>query len=279
VREVIKLSITLAVVGLVSAALLTGVNNVTAPIIAERQEAEYREALELYFPEVAGFESQRVEDDYFDLIYDSSDRLIGVMATIEQQGYDGTITYNLALDGEGKVVGMLIISHSETPGIGDVITTSEFQEQFIGKSFEDPIVPGEDVDTVSGATISSSAMITSIRRVVNVVAENFLGFEAVTVDITAVPDGTYQGSAPGLAGPILVEVEVSGGQITRIEVLDHDETLTYFIESYPLIPERIIAEQSFDVDTKTGATLSAKGIVEAVQAALSTALEANGGGE
>lgn len=278
-REVIKLSITLAVVGLISAALLTGVNNVTAPIIAERQEAEYREALELYFPEIADFESQRVEDDYFDLIYDGSDRLIGLMATIEQQGYDGTITYNLALDAEGKVVGMLIISHSETPGIGDVITTSEFQEQFIGKSFEDPIVPGEDVDTVSGATISSSAMITSIRRVVNVVAENFLGFEAVTVDLAAIPDGTYQGSAPGLAGPILVEVEVSGGQITRIEVLDHDETPTYFIESYPLIPERIIAEQSLDVDTKTGATLSAKGIVEAVQAALSTALEANGGGE
>ncbi len=278
-REILKLSITLTFVGLVSAALLTGVNNITAPIIADRQEAEYREALELYFPEVANFESQRLEDDYFDLIFDSSDRQIGVMATIEQQGYDGTITYNLALDGEGKVVGMLIISHTETPGIGDVITTAEFQEQFIGKSFEDPLTPGEDVDTVSGATISSTAMVTSIRRVVNVVAENFLGYEAVAVDITAVPDGIYQGSAPGLAGPILVEVEVSGGLIIRIDVLDHDETPTYFIESYPLIPELIIAEQSFDVDTKTGATLSAKGIVEAVQAALAAALEANGGGE
>ncbi len=278
-REVLKLSITLAVVGLVSAALLTGVNNVTAPIIAERQEAEYREALELYFPGFANFESQQIEDDYFDLIFDSSDQLIGVMSTIEQQGYDGTITYNLALDGEGKVVGMLVISHSETPGIGDVITTDEFQEQFIGKSFEDPIVPGEDVDTVSGATISTSAIITSVRRVVNVVAENFLGFEAAVIDITAVPDGIYEGSAPGLAGPIVVEVEVTGGQIVRISVLEHSETPTYYIEAYPLIPERIIAEQSFDVDTKTGATLSAKGIVEAVQAALAAALEANGGGE
>ena len=278
-REILKLSITLAFVGLVSAALLTGVNNVTAPIIAERQEAEYREALELYFPDVDSFESQRLDDDYFDLIFDSSDRLIGVMATIGQQGYDGTILYNLALDAEGKVVGMLIISHSETPGIGDVITTSEFQEQFISKSFEDPLVPGEDVDTVSGATISSAAMVTSVRRVVNVVAENFLGHEAGVVDITAVPDGIYQGSAPGLAGLITVEVEVAGGRIIRIDVLDHDETPTYFIEAYPLIPEKIIAEQSFDVDTKTGATLSAKGIVDAVQAALAAALEANGGGE
>ncbi|MBM4236676.1 MAG: FMN-binding protein [Firmicutes bacterium] len=278
-REILKLSITLTIVGLVSAALLTGVNNITAPIIADRQEAEYREALELYFPEVVSFENQRLEDDYFDLIFDSSDRLIGVMATIEQQGYDGTITYNLALDGEGKVVGMLIISHTETPGIGDVITTADFQEQFIGKSLKDPLLPGEDVDIVTGATISTSAMITSIRRVVSVVAESFLGHETGAVDITAVPDGIYQGSAPGLSGPILVEVEVSGGVVTRIDVLDHDETPTYFIESYPLIPELIIAEQSFDVDTKTGATLSAKGIVEAVQAALAAALEANGGGE
>jgi uncharacterized protein with FMN-binding domain len=45
-----------------------------------------------------------------------------------------------------------------------------------------------------------------------------------------------------------------------------------------LIPERIIAEQSLDIDTQTGATLSAKGIVEAVEAALAAALDANGGG-
>jgi RnfABCDGE-type electron transport complex G subunit len=279
VREILKLSITLAFVGLVSAALLTGVNNVTAPIIAERQEAEYREALELFFPDFERFESRQIEEDFFDLIYDGSDRLIGVMSTIGQQGYDGTIFYNLALDGEGKIVGVLIISHTETPGIGDVINTADFQEQFIGKSFADPLVPGDDVDTVTGATISTAAMITSIHRVVGVVAENFLGYEAAAVDLATVPDGVYQGSAPGLAGPITVEVEVAGGRIIRIDVLDHDETPTYFIESYPLIPELIIAEQSLDVDTKTGATLSAKGIVDAVQAALATALEANGGGE
>ena len=55
------------------------------------------------------------------------------------------------------------------------------------------------------------------------------------------------------------------------------ETPTYFAESYPLIPERIMAEQSLDIDTKTGATMSAEGIVAAVRDALQKALE--GGGE
>jgi len=278
VREVLKLSITLAVVGLISAALLTGVNNITAPIISERQAAEYRQALEQFFPDVADFESQQLGEDSFDLVYDSSDRLIGVMATAEQQGYEGTILYNLALDAGSKIVGLRVVSHSETPGVGDVITTDDFQKQFIGKGYEDPLTAGEDVDTVSGATISSSAMINSIRRVVGAAAENFLGYEALVIEISEVPDGVYQGTAPGLAGPITVEVEVSGGSITRIEVIDHDETPTYFIEAYPLIPEKIIETQQLDVDTQTGATFSAKGIVDAVKAALASALDANGGG-
>lgn len=278
-RDILRLSITLALVGILSASLLTYIHGVTAPIIAERQEAEYRQALELFFPDFDSFESEQQDGDYFDLIYDSSGNLIGIMSTIQQQGYDGYITYNLAVDGEGVILGLLIISHSETPGIGDIITTDSFKEQFIGKSYEDPITAGEDVDIVSGATVSTSAMISSVRRVAGVIAEKYLGQEKDTIDIAAIPDGIYQGSAPGLAGPLTVEVEVAGGVIVSIEVLEHSETPTYFIESYPLIPERIIAEQQLDVDTETGATLSAGSIVDAVRAALSGALEEEGGGE
>ncbi|HED24077.1 MAG TPA: FMN-binding protein, partial [Firmicutes bacterium] len=206
-RNILRLSLTLAVVGIVSAALLTGMHNLTAPIIAERQEAEYRETLECCFPEFDTFETVFLEEDKFDLLYDENGDLVGVMATAVQQGYDGDITYNLAFDEEGKIVTIIIISHSETPGVGDVITNDAFQGQFIGKGYEDPLTAGEDVDTVSGATISTSAMIGSIRRVTGVVAENFLGVESEEIDIALVPDGVYSGSAPGAAGPIKVEVE------------------------------------------------------------------------
>lgn len=271
-RNILRLSLTLGFVGVISAALLTGVNNVTAPIISERQEAEYMQALELFFPEVAGFESEEIDGNQYDVIFDENDNMIGVMATVQQQGYDGTITYNLALDENGVILGVRVVSHSETPGIGDVITTDGFQDQFIGKSFEDPLTAGEDVDIVSGATISTAAMINSIRNISGVVAENFLGFEAAVIDITEVPDGKYQGSAPGLNGPIVVEVEVSNGEITAIEVLEQSETPTYYVESYPLIPDQIIAEQSLDIDTETGATISAEGIINAVKNALQGAL-------
>jgi RnfABCDGE-type electron transport complex G subunit len=278
VHNILKLSITLTVVAILSASLLTYVHGVTAPIIAERQEREYRQALELFFPDFESFESEQYDNDYFDLIYDQSGQLMGIMATVQQQGYDGAITYNLAIDGNGEILGLDIISHSETPGIGDVIVTDYFREQFVGKGFADPITAGEDVDIVSGATVSTAAVINSVRRVIGVIAENILGQETADIDITAVPDGIYEGSAPGLAGMITVAVEVEGGRIVSIEVLEHSETPTYFIEAYPLIPEQIIAEQHFDIDTKTGATESAKGIIDAVRAALTAALEDNGGG-
>ncbi|MGM0653285.1 MAG: FMN-binding protein [Bacillota bacterium] len=272
-RNILRLALTLVLVGILSASLLTFMHNITDPIVKAREEEEYRAALNNYYPGFADFESETFDQGQFDLIFDQDGELMGVMATVTTTGYDGDVVYNLPVDQEGNIIGLRIVSHTETPGIGDVITTDSFQEQFVGKNYEDPISPGEDVDTVTGATVSTSAMINSIRNTVNTIAENYLGIETVEVDIAEVPDGTYQGTAQGFMGPIVVEVEVSGGEIVNIEVLEQEETATYFVESYPLIPERIIEEQSLDVDTQTGATNSAEGIVSAVENAL---LEATG---
>ena len=97
--------------------------------------------------------------------------------------------------------------------------------------------------------------------------------EPEEVDISAVPDGTYQGSAEGFKSTIVVEVVVEDGMIVAVEVLEHDETEAYFEDADPAIPDMIVGEQSLDVDTESGATASADGIVEAVRAALLDALE------
>ncbi len=271
-REILRLSLILALVGIISAALLTAAYNVTEPIIIERRAADYRQALENFFPGFASFETEQVEEGQFDLIYDDTDDLMGIMATVAVLGYDGDIKYNLAFDDSGEIIGINIVSHTETPGIGDVIERGSFQEQFEGKSHEDPITAGEDVEIVTGATVSTVAMINSIRQTADFVAQSFLGIEVEEIDFAEVPDGTYQGSAQGFIGPIVVEVEVSGGEVIDIEVIEHEETATYFVESYPLIPERIIEEQNLDIDTQTGATGSAEGIVNAVENALLKAL-------
>lgn len=272
-REMLRLSLTLAVVGIISASLLTGVNSLTEPVIHEREQREYREALEKYFPSIYNFETEQYGKDYYDIIYDRSGGILGVMAIVRQQGYDGYITYNLAVDSDAVIIGLRIIAHSETPGIGNVIDTDPFKDQFTGRGFHDPIEAGIDVDIVSGATISTSSMISSIRRTVTVAGEEFLGKEIEAFDISAVPDGVYQGSVEGTYGLLNVEVEVIAGKIVRIDVIEQNETDAYFIEAHPLIRDRIISEQRLEVDTQTGATLSSERIVSAVRSALLRALD------
>ncbi len=278
-RDLVRVAVTLTVVGIVAAVLLTGVHNLTEPVILERQEAEYREALENFFPDLSDYETNTLDGEIYDLIQDGGGNLIGIMATVEAQGYDGPIAYNLAVDGQGQIVGLRIISHTETPGLGSVIATPEFADRLIGKGAGDPLQGGVDVDTVSGATISSSAMINSVRKTVETIVANFLEIEKTALNLSLIPDGTYTGSAQGFdpAQDIVLEVAMSAGRIGAIEVQNFGDTPTYFAEAYALIPRQIIASQSFAVDVKTGATESSVGIVEAVLDALSGAAGAGGG--
>lgn len=279
-RETLRLSLTLAFIAILSAALLTGVHGVTEPVIRERQDREYTEALEEYFPAFASYETKRVGNNYYDLIYDDAGELVGFMGTVQVQGYDGAITYNLAVNAEGEIVGLRIISHSETPGLGDVITTDSFINQFVGKNYDDPLEAGGDVDTVSGATISTEAMIISVRSAIREIAAEFLGRGPDAFDLSVVADGTYRGSVEGTSGVLEVEVTMLDGRIEAIEIIEQNETDAYFVEAYPLIPERIIEEQRLEVETQTGATISAERIVSAVREALSSPpLESVGGEE
>jgi uncharacterized protein with FMN-binding domain len=77
-----------------------------------------------------------------------------------------------------------------------------------------------------------------------------------------------QGEGQGFKGPIKVEVTLVDGKITAIEVLEHSETEGVSDPAFAQIPERIITAQSAEVDVATGATMSSKGIMEAVANAL-----------
>lgn len=273
-RDSIRLVLTLVAVTVVAAGFLGLVDMITAPVIAERQAEDYRNALEEYYPGMAKFNTEYLGDDSFDLVYDAAGKLLGLMASSSVQGYDDQICYNLALDRAGVILGIRIVEHTETQGVGDVIEKPEFQDQFMGKGCLEPLEIGEDVDTVSGATISTSAMIDSLRQLLSVIAENYFDFEDETpLDITAIADGVYRGGGEGYSGEIVVEVTVDSGRIVAIEIVDHCEKPTYLAEAAASVPPQIIDGQTLEVDTKTGATESGAGIADAVRDALQKALE------
>lgn len=76
------------------------------------------------------------------------------------------------------------------------------------------------------------------------------------------------GEGQGFHGPIKVEVTLTDGKITAVEVLEHSETAGVSDPAIEQIPQRIIEAQSAEVDAVSGATMTSKGIMEAVANAL-----------
>lgn len=83
-------------------------------------------------------------------------------------------------------------------------------------------------------------------------------------------DGTYQGVGTGYRGEVKVEVVVKDHQITTVTVLSYVDDTSYFNRAKTLI-ESIIKQQTWEVDSVSGATYSSRGIKEAVENALTGA--------
>ena len=82
-------------------------------------------------------------------------------------------------------------------------------------------------------------------------------------------DGVYEGSYTGGPNSAVVNVTIQGQKITAIEIVKHDALKGKKAE--PIIPQRIIEQQSTVVDAVSGATNSSAVIMNAVQVALEKA--------
>ena len=159
----VKSIIVLVAICLFIAIAMAAVNMVTAPKIAEATEAAQKEALSAVVPENGGFEKmeldglpESVSDVYRDLDGE------GYVALLSVKGYDASNPMSVAVGftGEGVITKCHVISASgETSGIGSKVTGEDFLSQFDSKDKE-----LDGVDAISGATISSSALIDAVRE-------------------------------------------------------------------------------------------------------------------
>ena len=83
-------------------------------------------------------------------------------------------------------------------------------------------------------------------------------------------DGRYSGSGAGFKGDVKVQVDVSGGKISNINIVDNVDDAPYFDKAKSLIGT-IISKQTPNVDSISGATYSSNGIKSAVRDALKKA--------
>ena len=147
------------------ALLLAVVNMVTKEKIDENTAKEKQEAVERIFEEAEVFPLEGYDHEI--LLVAKNSELIGYTVTVKPQGYGGEIEILVGINKDGAIEGVEIVTLSETPGVGSRVKTDErFLPQFKGKS--GTLVAGENVDAISGASISSKAVISGINEALSV---------------------------------------------------------------------------------------------------------------
>lgn len=161
--------IVLVAICVVIAALMAAVNLITAPKIEDVQKQKEAEALAVVLPENQGFEQLTVSnapESVVGVYKDNGSACMAVMLSVK--GYDSSKPMSVAVGfGEdGKITKCSVISClGETKGIGTRVSNEDFLSSFNGK--EDV----SSVDSISGATISSSAFKAAVADACKVVME------------------------------------------------------------------------------------------------------------
>ncbi|WP_346663710.1 RnfABCDGE type electron transport complex subunit G [uncultured Merdimonas sp.] len=178
-NKIIKNTLILTVITLVSGLLLGMAYEITKDPIARSEENAKKEAWQAVFPDASldAFEPVDVDQDVASQVVKD----LGISATVDEvcavdggetgyvitatdgEGYGGDIQVTVGVAADGSVSGISFLSISETAGLGMKATEPAFYEQYVGKQAEQFYVSkdggqGEPIDALSGATITTRAV-------------------------------------------------------------------------------------------------------------------------
>lgn len=189
-RSTIMLVVVLTLVCIISALALALVNNVTAERIAEQKRLAKLRAVSEALPRkdvkydndpskaVISVEQWKEKDGTAKEIYlgKKGGKVVGAAFTSIGEGYGGYITIMMGVDPDGKMTGIEILDHLETPGLGANIESAElFRNQFRGKSPGDSpdnklvVIKGRkasknwEIEALTGATISPRGVVQAVN--------------------------------------------------------------------------------------------------------------------
>ena len=172
VMYVLRLAVTLLLICGVMAAALAGVNSITAPKI---EQLNYEKTQEAVSAVLAGG-GDEIAAPAMDLVSKMYKGAGGYAVEVGPGGFDNTITMMVGIDNEGKVLGISVVSHTETAGLGAVAAAGTpagiaFRDQFVGASGSVSVTKdGGTMDAITGATITSRAICVGVSAALDVVA-------------------------------------------------------------------------------------------------------------
>ncbi len=158
-NEKIKPTLVLIIICLVISSSLAGTYAMTKPIIDANAKKIADEARKKVFPESTSFKPGKSDVDRVTEYYVAEGKT-GVVVTCLSKSFGGDISVMVGIDKEGKITGVTVTDHKDTPGLGTKAMAEDYLAQYKGKNGFGAayIKDDKNVDYIVGATISSNAV-------------------------------------------------------------------------------------------------------------------------
>ena len=174
-KDILKLGVTLFAICAVAALVLGVTNNITAPVIEERNIQASNEARKTVLPEADEFkELEGMNSDIVLEVYEGikDGQVIGYTIKTSSKGYGGAIELMVGISKDSKITGVEIGNHSETPGLGSKATEPIFKNQYVDKDVSNN---DNEISAISGATITSNGVTSGVNAAMKIYNEKLSG--------------------------------------------------------------------------------------------------------
>ena len=172
--SVFQIAMNLTAACFISGVIIAGVYFVTAPISEKNAQILKENSMKELVKDATSFKKVEGKENLYQAL--DNGNVLGYVVQTETKGYGGTIIVMTAVDTKGEVISYNILSHNETPGLGDRIAKSPFKDQFKGKTVETLNAVTDksdkkDIQAITGSTISSKAVTNGVKLAVEEVDE------------------------------------------------------------------------------------------------------------
>jgi len=166
--NILKPTASLLIICVVITLALAITNNITSKKIEELQTQNENEAMSRIISANSYTECEITLDGETYIYYTAGDPIQGYIFTLASAGYGGDVSVMTGINLDGTIASIEVLdASSETPGLGQNATKSEFAEQFAGKSGQLLVAKNAtkdtEIDAITGATITSTSVTDSVN--------------------------------------------------------------------------------------------------------------------
>lgn len=166
-KEYLTPTAVLTVICIVVTLALAGTYQMTQPVIAANAKAAADAARAEVLPSGEGGYSPadcKLLDGVVDVC--RADNKTGYVITTKDKGFGGEIIVMVGIGADGKIGGIKVLQHSETPGLGTKAMADSHLSLFLGQSriTNTKEAGAANIDAISGATISSNAVFRAVDK-------------------------------------------------------------------------------------------------------------------